>query len=118
MLLATTADRCAERSLRRWILLGFLTLAMFFCYVHRQTLAIAAPSLMKDLQLNQAAIGLLLSVFFWSYSLAQVPAGWLIDRYGLGRVYAVGFFLWTVAVTPTSLTSTIAALITLQLLLT
>jgi len=112
-----TAIRSAEHSPRRWILLGFLTLAMFFCYAHRQTLAIAAPYMMKDLRLNQAAIGLLLSAFFWSYSLAQVPAGWLIDRYGLGRVYAIGFFLWTVAVMLTSVPSTIASLIVIQLLL-
>lgn len=114
---ARAPDRTAERSPRRWILLGFLTTGMFFCYAQRQTLAIAAPYMMKDLGLNNAAIGLLLSAFFWSYSLAQVPAGWLIDRYGIGRIYAVGFFIWTSAVTLTSIPSTMAGLIAVQLLL-
>jgi MFS family permease len=72
---------------------------MFFCYVHRQTLPIAAPFLMSDLGINNAAVGLLLSAFFWSYSLAQVPFGWLADRYGIGRVYAAGFFIWMAAAT-------------------
>jgi MFS transporter, ACS family, D-galactonate transporter len=90
---------------------------MFFCYAHRQTLAVAAPFMMNDLKLNRAAIGLLLSVFFWSYSLAQVPAGWLIDRYGVGRVYAIGFVIWTTAVALTSLSSTLGGLIAAQLLL-
>jgi hypothetical protein len=71
-------DPHAEPSPRRWLLLGFLTVAMFFCYAHRQALAIAAPFMMKNLGLNAAATGLLLSAFFWSYSLAQVPAGWLL----------------------------------------
>jgi ACS family D-galactonate transporter-like MFS transporter len=117
MLPNSTAAETGECPPRRWILLGFLTVAMFFCYAHRQTLAIAAPYMMKDLGLNQAAIGLLLSAFFWSYSLAQVPAGWLIDRYGIGRVYAAGFFIWTAAVILTSFPSTIAGLIAVQLLL-
>src|ERR1700754_4063764 len=92
------AMRNPQTSPRRWVLLTFLSVAMFFCYLHRQTLAVAAPYMMKDLQLNQAVIGLLLSAFFWSYSLAQIPAGWLTDRYGVGRVYAVGFAIWTVAI--------------------
>ena len=90
---------------------------MFFCYAHRGTLSVAAPFLMKDLGLNPAVMGILLSAFFWSYSLAQVPAGWLLDRYGLGRVYAIGFFTWTVAVALTGLTSSIAMLIAMRMLL-
>ena len=27
-------------------------------------------------------MGLILSGFFWSYALMQLPGGWLIDRYG------------------------------------
>ena len=114
---APARDWTFERFPRRWVLLGFLTIAMFFCYVHRQTLAIAAPFMMKDLGLNQAAVGLLLSAFFWSYSLAQVPSGWLIDRYGVGWVYAVGFFIWMAAVTASSLPSTIARFIAIQLVM-
>src|SRR3954471_18774475 len=98
MLPFSAAGSADDHSSQRWILLCFLTVAMFFCYVHRQMLPIAAPYMMKDLGLSQATIGLLLSAFFWSYALAQVPTGWLIDRYGLGRVYAIGFFVWTVAV--------------------
>src|SRR5581483_5018677 len=117
MLPARIADRSAERSPGRWVLLTFLSTGMFFCYLHRQTLAIAAPFMMKDLGLNRAALGILLSAFFWSYSLAQVPVGWIVDRYGVARVYASGFLIWTAAVTLTGIPSTMAAFIALQLLL-
>jgi ACS family glucarate transporter-like MFS transporter len=90
---------------------------MFFCYAHRGTLSIAAPFLMKDLGINPAVMGVLLSAFFWSYSLAQVPAGWMLDRYGLGRVYAIGFLTWTLAVAFTGLTSSIAMLVAMRMLL-
>jgi ACS family D-galactonate transporter-like MFS transporter len=102
---------------RRWLLLAFLTVAMFFCYAHRGTLPVAAPFLMKELGLNHALMGVLLSAFFWSYSLAQVPAGWLLDRYGLGRVYAAGFLLWTIAVAMTGLATSLTSLIFARMLL-
>lgn len=105
-----------RRSPRRWVLLGFLTAGMFFCYAQRGSLSVAAPFLMKDLGFNRAVMGVLLSAFFWSYSLAQVPAGWLIDRYGMERVYAAGFLIWTVAVALTSIPSTLAMLIAMRVL--
>jgi ACS family D-galactonate transporter-like MFS transporter len=116
-MLRASAGGTAGPSAPKWMLLGFLTTAMFFCYVHRGTLAIAAPFMMRDLGLNKASMGVLLSAFFWSYSLVQVPAGWLVDRYGVGRTYAVGFFVWTLAVALTSIPSTIVLLIALRMLL-
>jgi sugar phosphate permease len=106
-----------EHSPRRWTLLAFLATGMFFCYARRGTLSVAAPFMMQDLGLSKAAMGVLLSAFFWSYSLAQVPAGWVIDRFGVGRVYAIGFLVWTLAVALTGIPSTIAMLIALRVLL-
>ena len=40
--------------------------------------------------------GLILSSFFWSYALLQIPGGWLIDRYGPRRVVAGATLLWGV----------------------
>lgn len=114
---ARPAQPIGPGSPRRWVLLGLLTSGLFFCYAQRGTLPVAAPFMMKELGLNAASMGILLSAFFWSYSLAQVPAGWLIDRYGVGRVYAAGFFVWTVAVALTSFASTIALLIAMRMLL-
>ncbi len=78
-------------------MLALLTLGMFFCYAQRGTLAPAAPFMMKELHLNAAVMGLMLSAFSWTYLAAQVPAGWLVDRWGFARVYAVGFTIWAVA---------------------
>lgn len=106
-----------NQSSRRWILLAFLTTGMLFCYTQRGTLSVAAPFMMKDLGFSKAATGVLLSAFFWSYSLAQVPAGWLVDRYGVGKAYAAGFFIWTVAVALTAIPSTLTMLIVVRLLM-
>ncbi|HXJ39182.1 MAG TPA: MFS transporter, partial [Bryobacteraceae bacterium] len=64
----------------------------------------AAPFMMKDLHLNAAAMGVLLSAFSWTYLAAQIPAGWLVDRWGFARVYAIGFTIWAAATVLTGLT--------------
>jgi MFS family permease len=70
---------------------------MVICYAHRGALSVAAPLMMKELSLSEAEMGLLLSAFFLSYALMQVPAGWLVDRLGVRRSYAAGFIFWSAA---------------------
>jgi len=100
---------------QRWLVLALLVGGVFFAYVHRSALSIAAPFVSKDLGLNPGATGVLLSVFFWSYSIAQIPAGWLADRFGVGRVYAAGFMIWAAAAAFTGLAPSFAVLVLLRL---
>ena len=89
---------------------------MFFCYAQRGTLAPAAPFMMKELHLNAAAMGFLLSAFSWTYLAMQVPAGWLVDRWGFARVYAAGFTVWAIATTLTGISETTIGILLARLL--
>src|SRR5512146_108672 len=111
---AGIAPAAAERAPHRWLLLGLLIAGMFFCYAHRSTLGMAAPFMVQNLGLAPTTMGVLLSAFFWSYSLAQVPAGWIVDRYGVGPAYAGGFLIWTIAVALTGLATTLPLLIAMR----
>ena len=82
---------------RRWIVLVLIFLGIVICYIDRGNLSIAAPSLMRDFLLTPATMGWLLSAFFWTYAIFQIPAGMLVDRYGIRRTYAVGFLVWSLA---------------------
>src|SRR3954447_15003754 len=82
---------------RRWAMVGLLWMAVLINYVDRGGLSIAAVPLMKEFNISPTAMGALLSAFFWSYSLLQVPAGYVIDRYGLKWSYAGAFVLWSVS---------------------
>ncbi|HUZ47827.1 MAG TPA: MFS transporter [Terriglobia bacterium] len=82
---------------RRWLLLGLVFLAIMINYVDRGNLSIAAPSIMKDFQLSPATMGVLLSAFFWTYAAFQIPAGMLVDRFGIRWAYAGAFLVWSVA---------------------
>ena len=40
-------------------------------------------------------MGFIFSAFGWSYVIAQLPGGWLLDRYGSRIVYAFSIFFWS-----------------------
>jgi MFS transporter, ACS family, D-galactonate transporter len=84
-------------SLRSWIVIFTLGGATSIAYIDRILLSVAAPLMMKDLAIDGANTGILLSAFFWSYTVMQMPAGWLVDRYGPKRVLAGGYLLWTLS---------------------
>jgi ACS family glucarate transporter-like MFS transporter len=114
---ATNADtgyQSLNASPQRWLLVVLMHVGMFFCYVHRSALSVAAPFMMKELGLDAAVMGLLLSAFFWPYSFMQTPAGWAVDRFGVKKSYAWGFTLWSLAAAATGLAKGLYALVVLR----
>src|SRR5688572_10309896 len=83
------AEPPLKESSQRWWLLVLLFTGMLISYGHRGALSVAvaasASTMSADLQLTDASSGVLLSAFFWIYSFMQMPAGWLVDRFGVRR---------------------------------
>src|ERR1035437_5539030 len=102
----------------RWIL-ALLVVSAFINYIDRTTLSVGAASIQKELQLSNYRVGLLLSAFFWTYAAFQLfaVAGWLVDRFHVGWVYAGGFLLWSAATAGTGISRGFASLFALRLLL-
>ena len=98
-------------------MLLLLSVSVLINYMDRGNLGIAAPQLTRELNLTDSQMGLLLSAFFWTYALFQVVSGWMVDRWDVARVYAAGFFLWSLATFGMGLVSGFAALIAFRLLL-
>jgi sugar phosphate permease len=55
-----------------------LSQGIIIAYIDRANLsvALATPELISAFHLTDSTRGLLNSVFFWSYALLQIPAGW------------------------------------------
>ncbi len=83
----------------------------------RGALPTAAHLIQPDLQLGETELGKLMSAFFWTYALAQIPVGWLAERFGAQRVLALGVALWAVATLLVGVTSGFTALIVLRMML-
>ena len=82
-----------------WILVILLVGSVFVNYIDRANLSLAAPVLEKELRLSSLQMGSLLSAFFWTYAFLQLfgVAGWLVDRFPVGLVFAWGYFSWCAA---------------------
>jgi ACS family D-galactonate transporter-like MFS transporter len=82
---------------RRWVLLGLVFVAIMISYVDRGNLSIAAPDMMKDFRIDPEKMGVLLSAFFWTYGAFQLPAGMLVDRFGIRWSYTLSFLVWSLS---------------------
>jgi MFS transporter, ACS family, D-galactonate transporter len=94
-----------------------LSVSVLINYIDRGTLAIAAPLLKDDLGLSPSQLGILLSAFFWTYALFQIVSGWLVDRFEVNWVLAIGVLVWSFATFSTGLLHSFALLLAARLLL-
>lgn len=97
--------------------LFLLFIAVVINYVDRGNLSIAAPLLKDEWHLSASMLGALFSAFFWTYTAMQFVGGWLIDRFDPCRLLALGYLIWSVATAVTGLSTGIAMLLSLRLLL-
>ena len=113
----TTAEH--EHPSVRWTIIGLLSLGMIIAYASRSNLSVAlvAPDFIQSFSLTNTDRGLLNSAFFWAYAVLQIPAGWVVDRYGVKWPYAISFLFWCVAAAATALAGTLGILIALRIIL-
>jgi len=101
----------------RWLVVALLTLGVIIAYTDRINLSAALPAIRMSFPLSAEAAGILLSAFFWAYTLLQTPAGWVVDRYGLKWPYAAALLLWSVVSAASALATSLHGLIAVRIVL-
>jgi ACS family glucarate transporter-like MFS transporter len=79
----------------RHSILAMLFIVSTLNYASRATLSMAGPAVSKELGINAVQLGYLFSAWGWAYVAAQIPGGWLMDRFGSRIVYAVSILTWS-----------------------
>ncbi|KAB7895781.1 MFS transporter [Rouxiella sp. S1S-2] len=79
----------------RWGIIFILLMAAVINYLDRANLSIANTTIAREFGFSQTEMGLLLSAFLWPYALANLPAGWLVDRFGPKKMFSWGVGLWS-----------------------
>ena len=105
----------ARRSNARYQILGLLAVGTMINYLDRTVLGIAAPQLTKELGINAAMMGLLFSVFSWSYVASQIPGGLFLDRFGSKLTYFLSMTFWSLCTLAQGLVHGIAGLFVFRL---
>jgi ACS family D-galactonate transporter-like MFS transporter len=111
------ASTLSKSAPRRWLIIALLFFAVLVNYIDRGNLSIVAVPLMRDFHASAARMGTLLSAFFWSYALLQIPAGYVVDRFGLKWTYAGAFLVWSIASAAVGFAETFAQIVFLRLML-
>ncbi|MBX7210724.1 MAG: MFS transporter [Verrucomicrobiaceae bacterium] len=102
----------------RYRIIGVTMLMAFILYLDRICMAeiVKSVSFNNDLKLTKEQIGSILSAFFFTYALCQVPAGWASDRFGARTTLTLYIVLWSLCTMLTGFMSSFVGLLTARLL--
>ena len=78
----------------RWRIFLILLLLSAINYIDRASLSVAMPLISTEFEMTPALEGLMLSAFFWSYALMQIPGGMLLDRFQVRNIVGVATVGW------------------------
>ena len=80
----------------RWGIALLLGIGILVNYFDRVNLTVSGGALRHEFGIDDIGFGYLLSAFGWTYAIAQIPVGILLDRYGVTVVGRISTFFWSV----------------------
>lgn len=113
---AGSGVRSGRNDPAHWGITILLAIGVLIAYADRSSISatIASGSFNRHFLLTAVSRGWLGAAFFWSYALAQLPLGWLVDRYGAKIPYAICFGVWCVATALSGATTALAGLVVMR----
>ena len=93
----------------RWVVATLFFVIYTIACADRANLGVALPFLRKQFLMNNTEAGALASMFLIAYAFAQLPAAWLVSRFGVKRVLPVSMLLTSVATGLTGLVGSLFA---------
>jgi MFS transporter, ACS family, D-galactonate transporter len=96
----------AQKSNVRWKIAALMWGGVVINYLDRTCLSAAAPFIMKEFSFDAQEMGLVMSAFFFTYALCQIPAGWLADKVGQRITLFGAVIWWSLATAATALSRT------------
>lgn len=88
----------------RWQLVLVLLFGAVINYVDRVNLGFATE-IRSEYGLSPLEWGMLLSAWMWPYAIANLPAGWLIDKFGISKLYVWSLIIWSLSTVLAGLTT-------------
>ena len=80
-------------------------------------MSILAPSIQREMHLDNEALGWLFSVFYYSYTLSQFAVGPALDRWNLRWAYSLAVLAWSAVAGLTAVAQGFAGLLCFRLML-
>ncbi len=99
----------------RYLVLALTTMVAVLLYVDRICLSFLARYVQEDLSISQTEMGFVLSSFFITYALGQLPAGWFSDRFGARLMLGLYLAVWSLFTGLLGLAHSLLILVALRL---
>jgi len=112
-----TVNSVVTKKNTRWWFVLLILLGAIVNYLDRSNLSIANPLIAKEYNLSPLQMGVLMSAFLWPYALANLPAGWLVDRFGSKKMFSWACGLWSAVTILTAFSNSYSFFYTLRVLL-
>jgi ACS family hexuronate transporter-like MFS transporter len=80
-----------------WIVAALLFLATAVNYLDRLALPIVSPLIRKEFGMSEQDYGQVLTLFLAAYAIMYAGSGWVVDRLGAKRGFAVFISFWSAA---------------------
>src|SRR5574342_1012802 len=81
--------------MKRYLVVFALFLLSMITYIDRVAISSAKGPVSDSLGLDDTAIGAVFSAFALGYALAQIPSGWLADRFGPRLALSAVVAVWS-----------------------
>lgn len=90
--------KSVEQQLKRMAVVttSILFFAWLIDYIDRLVITMALPSIGKQFHLNAVEQGAIMSIFFFTYALTQIPGGMLADKIGAKKTMTIALSVWSV----------------------
>lgn len=89
----------------RWSMVGMVTAGLIVNYLARNTLSVAAPSMMRELDISTQQYSYIVVAWQICYSLMQPVAGYVLDSLGTKLGFALFALAWSLACAAAALAS-------------
>ena len=99
----------------RWVVMTLIFVVYTVAHADRANIGFALPYIQEEFHINNTMAGLLVSLFFGGYAVAQIPAGYLTGKIGVRRAYTMGMLFTSLC---TGLMGVVDSIIHLKILRT
>lgn len=103
-----------KKNSHKYVVFALLYIAFCILFIDRAAISISIASMGKEFGLTSSQSGLVLSIFYISYALIQVPGGWLSDKLGSKVVIIIAVLMWSIFTMLTGFSWSITSLLVIR----
>lgn len=89
----------------QWWIIFLLWTVCIINTLDQGAIGVAAPYLMKELNISPVMMGFIMSAFWAAYCFMNIPIGLLADKFGAKKTYTIATFFWSVFTAMTGVAS-------------